>query len=552
MLWSSSRQVRGSQMRNSLRRGLASGSSLLLLLTSCATFHEASQTHQAAMAGIDASGIPTPPVVQTVDTPFLLGTAVNVLPPESPLLKQKVTLVSSQKQSVFEIAGQISQMTGIPVDVTGLSAGGGDSAAPTPTGSVGGLPPPPSAFLASMSSVGANSASDVPEVAVHYSGSLSGLLDTVASAAGLSWRFEDGGITLFRVETKTFAIPALAWTTSGQTQIAANVGAASSGSTAGGGSGGATQSVGATTITTSSTADVWSDLIATAKTMGGGAVVTASKSTGTITVTGTPDQIQQVSNWVQSIVPILSRQVALTVQVYAVHLNKEQNYGFTPTIQFENEAKTMGATLTGAPAPTVTGSTQPMSFGASILSTATGALGQWSGSQIAVQALATLGSVDQIFSRDLVTLNGQEAPIQVAQQIGYLQSSSTTATTNAGTTSTLTPGTVTAGFTGSITPRIVGGKIFLGMNITISSLDALQTITSGGSSIQVPTTDDSVIQQSAALQSGSTLMITGFQQDQGKTTHNGVGSPFLPIFGGGADASINKILIAIVVTARTL
>lgn len=538
-------------MRNSLRRSLA-GSVSLLLLTSCATFHEASQTHQAAMAGIDASGIPTPPVVQTVDTPFLLGTAVNVVPPESPLLKQRVTLVSSQKQSVFEIAGQISQMTGIPVDVTELSAGGGDTAAPALAGSVGGLPPPPSAFLASMSSVGANSASDVPEVAVHYSGSLSGLLDTVGSAAGLSWRFEDGGITLFRVETKTFSIPALAWTTSGQTQIAANVGAASSGSTAGGGSSGNTQSVGATTITTSSTADVWSDLIATAKTMGGGAVVTASKSTGTITVTGTPDQIQQVSNWVQSIVPILSRQVALTVQVYAVHLNKEQNYGFTPTIAFENEAKTIGATLTGAPAPTVTGSTQPMSFGASILSTATGALGQWSGSQIAVQALATMGSVDQVFSRDLVTLNGQEAPIQVAQQIGYLQSSSTTATTNAGTTSTLTPGTVTAGFTGSITPRVVGGKIFLGMNITISSLDALQTITSGGSSIQVPTTDDSVIQQSAALQSGSTLMITGFQQDQGKTTHNGVGSPFLPIFGGGADASVNKILIAIVVTARTL
>jgi type IVB pilus formation R64 PilN family outer membrane protein len=413
------------------------------------------------------------------------------------------------------------------------------------------LPPPPAALLASLGG-GTSGSYAPPQIALRYSGPLSGLLDTVTSKAGLSWRFSDGAITLYRFETKTFDIPALAWKTDGENQIAANVGAASSQSASGGSAGGGTTSVGATTITTSSTADVWSDLIDTAKAIASGAQVTASRSTGTITVTGTPDQVKQVSDWVQSIVPVLSRQVALTIQVYAVHIDKEQNYGFTPTIQFENEAKTLGATLTGAPAPTVTGATQPMSFGASILSTATGALGQWSGSQVAVQALATIGNVDQIFSRDLVTLNGQEAPIQVAQQIGYLQSSSTTATTNAGTTSTLTPGTITAGFTGSITPRVVGGKIFLGMNITISSLDSLQTITSGGSSIQLPTTDDSVIQQSAELQSGSTLMITGFQQDQGKVTHNGVGSPYLPIFGGGADATINKVLIAIVVTARTL
>jgi len=524
---------------------------LLVSQAGCSTFHEVSGIHADAMAGVTANGIPTPATVQTVDTPYLLGQAVNVVESQPALLGQQITLVSSRPQSVFRVAGQISQLTGIPVNVTGLSAGADSSSAVATHAPIGvGLPPPPASLLAGVSDAGS---SDLPDVTLRYSGPLNGLMDTVASQTGLSWKFQDGGITLFRVETQTFMIPALAWTTSGSNQIAASVGASTSSAAGGGGGGGtSTQSAGETTITTSSTADVWSDLTATAKAMSGGAIVTASKSTGTITVTGTPDQISQVGNWVKSIVPVLSKQVALTVQVYAVHINREQNYGFTPTVAFENAAKSLGVNVTGAPAPAVTGTTAPFSFGASILSTATGSAGQWSGSQIAVQALATIGTVDQVFSRDLVTLNGQEAPIQVAQQIGYLQSSSTTATTNAGTTSSLTPGTITAGFTGSITPRIIGGKIFLGMNITISSLDSLQTITSGGSSIQLPTTDDSVVQQSASLQSGSTLMITGFQQNQGRQTNNGVGSPYLPIFGGGADATVNKILIAIVVTARTL
>jgi type IVB pilus formation R64 PilN family outer membrane protein len=249
----------------------------------------------------------------------------------------------------------------------------------------------------------------------------------------------------------------------------------------------------------------------------------------------------------------LSKQVAITIQIYDVQLNHEQNYGFTPTLAFENAAKSFGLSVAGASMPAVETSGQtPMSFGASILNTATGAAGEFAGSQAAVQALDTLGDVNQVFSRDIVTLNGQQSPIQVAQQIGYLQSSSTTSTTNAGNTTSLNPGTITAGFTGSITPRIVGGKIYIGMNMTISSLVGIKTITSGGSSIQLPTTDDTVVTQSAALQSGSTLMVTGYQENNGNATHNGVGSPYMPLLGGGGDADITKNLIAIIVTARTL
>lgn len=524
-------------------------SSLLALsvaLSGCSTFHQANQQQQQAMTAIDGSHIPAPQTISVVSQPFLLGQPITIQNAPPPLLNQNITLTVAQPQPLTSIAAQITQVTGIPVQVSGMGGGSG-----SPAASIGGLPAPPADLLA-----GGGSIPDMPSVSVRYSGALHGLLDTIAGTAGVSWKFDatTGNIIFFRVETKTFNIPALAWQTDSSSQIVASAGASSSSSTSSsGGTNATTASTGQTTITNTSNTNVWGGLEATAKSIGDGAIVSTDESTGTITVTGTPDQIGQVAQWVSSMSANLSKQVAITIQIYSVQVNNEQNYGFTPTLAFSNAAKSFGLTVAGASMPTVQTSGQSaFSFGASILNTAKGAAGEFSGSQAAVQALDTLGSVNQVFSRDITTLNGQEAPIQVAQQIGYLQSSSTTTAANAGSTTSLNPGTVTAGFTGSVTPRIIGSKIFIGMKMTISSLVGLQTITAGGSSIQLPTTDDTVVSDLAALQSGSTLMVTGYQENDGNATHNGVGSPYMPLLGGGADANVKKNLIAIIITARTL
>lgn len=533
-------------MRNNLI--ISTALSAILVLPGCATFKQADDMQSQTAADIASNHIPAPAVVETVEQPYLLGTPIEVVAAMPAIMNQQITFASARTQPLGSIAAQISQITGIPIQVSGL----GSSVMPDQSSSgTGGLPAPPTALLAAATQSGTT-----PNIAVRYTGSLHGLLDTIASQAGISWRFDNGIIIFFRVETKTFSIPALAWVTKSTSDIQASAGASSSSTSQAGSSGGSTgtttQSTGATDITNTSDTDVWKGIATTAKSIGDGAAIITDPSTGTITVTGTPDQIEQVSQWVQGLTDTLSKQVAITIKIYNVQLTNEQNYGFSPTLAFQNAAKSFGVSFTGAAMPAVQSGAVPFTFGSSILNTATGTAGLFSGSQAAVQALATLGNVNQVFSRDIVTLNGQESPIQVAQQIGYLQSSSSTAVVNVGTTASLTPGTVTTGFTGTITPRIVGSKIFLGMKMTISSLVSLKTVTSGSTSIQVPTTDDTQVQQSAALQSGSTLMITGYQENDGSTTNNGVGSPYIPILGGGADANVKKNLIAIVVTARTL
>ncbi|MDX5929471.1 secretin N-terminal domain-containing protein [Acidiphilium acidophilum] len=527
-------------------------------LSGCATFHQAADMNAKAKAEAEGASAYYPKVVKTTPAPFLMGPPVHIAPPPNPLLLENVTLVTAQPLSIRELAGRITDITGVPVRVTGLSipSSGLDAIPALPAAaSAGALPPPPAALFSAASSDGETV--HVPSLALRYHGTLRGLLDTITARAGLSWRLKHGVITLFKIESRTFLIPALPTTTTTESKIVASAGATSSSgalglSSGGGGGSGGNSSNGNTSITNKSTTDIWKGMEKTAEAVSGGAKVTADASSGTITVTGTPDQVSQVASWVSTLQQTLSKQVAITIHIYNVQLTNEQNYGFNPTLAFQNAAKSFGLSLAGAPAPAVASGTSTFSFGASILNTAQGSAGEFAGTQAAVQALATLGHVSQVFSQSRVTLNGEPAAIQVAQQTGYLAESQINQAANVGSTTGLIPGTVTTGFTGTVTPRVVGNRILLGMNMTISSLVNLKTVSSGGASIQVPTTTDTVVNQSASLRSGSTLMITGYKEADGNTTNNGVGTPFFTFLGGGGDAQVKKTLIAIVVSARSL
>lgn len=526
---------------------------LVVGLSGCSTFHQAEDMNSNASADISSAQAQYPKIVNVTQAPYLMGAEVQAAAPPNPILSEPVTLVSAEPMSIFQVAGMITSITGLPVDVTGLLTNQESSAGSSEGGAEamrGGLPPPPTAMMADSLNESGGEAS-TPSIRLHYHGSLDGLINTITAQTGFASKFQDGRLVFFKTETKTFLIPALAGSVTTSNEIVANNSSSSSGSSTGGsssgGSGGSSNSLsGGTDITNTSTTDVWAGIAKMAKAVANGAKVFVDASTGMITVTGTPAQLDQVSAWVQSLSQTLSQQVAITIHIYSVKLNNEQNYGIQSAFDYKNIANQLKFSMQSAPAPAVSSGASPFSFGAHIIS------GRFNGSELAVQALATLGKVSQVFSQSRVTLNGQPASIQVAEQTGYLASVQTTNTLNVGTSASLTPGTITTGFTGTITPRVVDGKIYLGMNMVISSLKNLLTVNSGDSSIQVPTTDDTVVSQSAVLRSGSTLMITGYNEADGSSTHNGVGSPYFPLLGGGADATVGRDLIAIVVTAQTL
>ncbi len=531
---------------------------LALSASGCASFRQADSTVDQTARKMKSMKMPdAKPVIQTDDTPWLLGSKINVVTKTPEVLKQNITLVSAVPMSLHQIAAYITQITGIPVQIQengGSGTGGAAPAAGPPVAGNGS----PAALAALLSDYSSSASADSVNLKLNYHGSLDGLLNVVKAQSGYWWDFSDGEIHLFTTETKTFLLPAFASKTTSTNSISATNGASgssASGGTTGGSPGGATGGGGGGTATISNetTVDTWKNITAIAKTVANGAKVLVDSSLGTLTVTGTPQQVQAVGEWVDSLSKQMSRQIAIEVHVYDLALNDEQNYGFDPSLAFNELLKRYGVSLQGANIPAVLSTTAtPMTINASILQNAPGATGQWSGSGFVAQALATMGKIVATYSRSAVTMNGQPAAIQVATNTGYLASTSTTLAANVGTTASLTPGIVTTGFTAFITPRIIGRNIYLGMNLTISSLTQMATITSGGQSIQTPNTQSFAEQQAAKLKSGDILVLAGYQASNAAKTQNGVGSPSFPLLGGGGDATNSHRMIVITVTARNV
>jgi len=548
---------------------LSSAVAGVLALGGCATQSMQAVNHtvmQAKTQAEQATLPPTAPVVKVVDTPWLMGSRVEPKHARPAFLSRDVTFMSQDRMSLQQIASHIATLTGINVQVdpsvyvplTGPMNGSGPTVVGTPPGQPGmGMP----------AGVGGGSAATAAtaKMAVNYSGALAGLLDQVDSGLGVYHRVrEDGTILFFSTETKSFSIPALNWATNNKGQISS---ASSTGSSGGGGGGGgapggssgggsSTNGTGQITVSNETTIDVWKSLQATAQSVAGaGAQVVADSSNGMLIVTGTPPQMARVSSWVRELSQSLQRQVAIDVKVYSINLNQEDNFGFNPTVVFNNLGQRYGFKVSGAPAPAISSGSTPFSFGANVLTPSGATPGQgFYGSGAVLQALSTLGRTSLVISRSAVTLNGQAAPIQQALQTGYLASSSTTPSTAAGVapTTTLTPGSITTGFTAMVLPRVADGRIILGMNMTLSSLLSLNQVSSNGSMIQTPTVTLSTAEQSVALKPGQTLMLTGLQQANNSTSDSGVGDASFKALGGGRDTQHGNQMLVIMVTARLI
>jgi type IVB pilus formation R64 PilN family outer membrane protein len=534
-----------------------------LALTGCSGFQQDTKTIDNAATQAQAASSNLPQPVTDVAAPYLLGAQMQVAATPSPLLDLPVTLIDAQPATIQEIASQITGVTGVPVQIGNL----GTASLSTPAMSqYGALPPPPASFFGGVSS----GASTIPQITMQFHGNLGGLLSEIDAKAGVSSKIKDGEVEFYKVETKTFEIPAFSRKAYDSGLISADTGGAAGGSGATGSSlsyngagsngGSGTDSGGqdgSASISSSATIDVWSGLQKIAATIGDGAQVVADPNTGTLTVTGTPDQLSAVSEWCHcveapGIASILSKNISVTEDIYEVDMSDENNFGVNPALAFENAAKNVGVSLTGVGVPTVATGETPMSFTSSILSTAQGTSGQFAGTSAAIQALATLGHVTQVFQRTFTTLNGQPSPIQVGEQITYLAESESTSTANVGVSNGLLPGYLTTGLTNTVTPRIYGNQVLLDLKMRVSSIVSLNSASSGGSSIGTPITAISGNDQEVSIPSGSTMMVSGYNEEDGNSTQNGVGSPGFWGLGGGHDTQIKNDMIVVVVTARIL
>lgn len=535
---------------------LASAIALSLLLSGCSSMNRINQTMAQSDSdygtakghlGQLSSGSP----VQDLTSQW-----INPVPLNSPSQTQAqlpgcaLTLTRPGDVSLAEISAFITRTCKLPVVVTP------DAQAAMTTGQgktekiQGSVPAPDASGMVPLNAIGGGApvTRDAGSMAntlrgVYWQGSLSGLLDNVTTRLGLSWRYEQGRISIFYVNTKTFPVMFMDSKTAFSSKVVS--GTTTSSGTSGGSSGGGMSGDVNTSQTTTMemTSGLYNDLQNTIKAMltpGTGRLFLAA---GMLTVTDTPRVLDAVGHYIDDRNMELNRQVVLNVKVFSVEKRRQDQLGIDWNAVFTSGS--VGGSLTSA---FTDASTSAMTGGLSILD------GKFANSKAFVNALAEQANVSLVTQQASTTTNMSAVPVQVGTQQDYASQVNTDSTANVGTSTSITKSTITTGFNMTMLPYIMPNspKIELQFSINMSDDPTSRTFTSGKSSIELMKTRLKTFNQRVILSSGQTLVLSGFQQVNNTSGKQGVGSASFFGLGGGANSQKDDTMLVILITPTLL
>ena len=462
-----------------------------------------------------------------------------------------VTFTRPGKVTINEVLAFIGKTCHIPGSVTpdamaaiSAAGAGGDTTqingkVPLPSASTSGS----SGSMPSLASMGgaAVGVSDNSLHGVFWTGDAKGLLDNVTTREGVSWRFQGGRIQVYYLDTKNFPVLFM----DNQTEYSAIV---VSGTTSSNGqSGGDSSSSGGLTGDTDTEqstktglkTSLYADLEKTVKTMLTPGVGREYLSSGVLTVTDTPQTLQNISEYIKDRNKELNRQVVLNVEVLSVTKHNEDQVGIDWDLVFNSES------ISGSVANTfANASTDAMSSGVTILD------GKFAGSSAFLHALSEQANVSVVTQEATTTTNMSAVPIQVGTQQDYADNVQNDDTANVGSSTSISKSTVTTGFNMTVLPYILpsSDQIQLLAALSMSDEPTFRDFSSGESTIQLMKTKLKVINQRAMLHTGQTLVLSGFQQMNDTGSKQGVGSASFWGFGGGGDATNDKTMLLILIT----
>lgn len=387
---------------------------------------------------------------------------------------------------------------------------------------------------------------------VNYKGGLSGLLERVASDLGVYYKKSGADYTFYYYDTRTWHIDVDAGTTSQHSNVRSGTNTQASAQSSAGSSQNNSGDSGTTQV-----ADVayetnfrkdFEDTIKQILSPQG--KMAYAPSSGLLVVHDTPDRLNAIDSIVSATNAFASKQVLLNFSIVTFSKTHKTNNALNWNAVFKDLQQRFGVNL-ATQFPVDSGA---ISAGVSILDTAKGALGQWSGSQAIISALEQQGSVHIVKKPSMFAMNGQPTPQQNGVQTTYLASSSNTLTAGGSASgfsqSSLIPGMVTTGFNVVAKPFIYadGKTMTLQFSMNLSQLLGIKEITDGTSKIQAPQVANNIIVQKVKIESGQTLIISGFESTENNTAEFGTGSAHNWLFGGGGSRDTNNTVGIVMVT----
>lgn len=441
--------------------------------------------------------------------------------------KDGITLVSNRPISLYEIGDMINKITSLKVryssDVEEKALSVAEKNKPDPN-SINADWAEPSMML------------------VSYKGPLSGLLDEISSRFGVWWKYEKNQIYFYKYETKTFIVYSLPTKPS----LEVNMGGSNEG-----GSGSSSAS-----LKSSAELELWGNIEKAITSMvGGDSKLTVDPANGTVSLTGTPIEIQRVAKYINEQNARLSRQVAISVKVLQVTISDSDQYGLNLVAAYTNKGN--GFTISS-----------PDSLSDEIKKNIdmTIAPEHWNITSF-IQALSQKNNTTLVTSGTVTTLNNKPAPIQVTRKENYI---SEITKTNSGSSDTGTDYDVSTeteeietGFTLDVLPRILEhGRLLLMFNLTLSDLISLEKVylttsdeagkADSGQYIQNPIIETRGFTQEVAMKSGESLILSGYERVENQADKSGVGSADNSLLGGTAIAKKDRSILVIILTPVVL
>ena len=491
------------------------------------------------------------------DAPRVTGDEVKLRVAALPqALLARMSYHTEGNQSFLQVLDSLSTLLSMPLSandlgVTPLLASSALSASSSPTArALTGLPT--GVQVASSPGLGWEALASTP-ITLNYQGTVKGLLDELARKINGAWRFNalTQGVEFFCYDTRVLSLSlppgvkriSAAISLSGVSGGAAASGALSSsagnvavsqslsvnpwasimqgiqsllseGASGAPSTGGANAAVALSGAATAAASGV-SGTSGTSGTSGaGGMALNAASSNGLaianpelglITVTARPAHLARIAHYIDAINERFAHNVLIDVKIFSVSLDAQNSLGLGLNVLYK-PLTALGASVS-TPTALQAGTDTP---GIITLAPAS-ASSRWSGSSVVAQALSQFGKVALQKQGQVLAVNGQPSPIQVANEITYVTSSTTTSAANVGTSVTQNTGTVVVGFTANFLPLILGDhRILLSYQMQISALAS--PLTPNAQGIQTPNIASQSLQQQAFLNDGQAIVLFGFDE----------------------------------------
>ncbi len=477
----------------------------------------------------------TTDTVRTKDDIWLGNSSVKIsqgdsLPAEMEE-EDALTITISEEATLPFLANEISEATGLHVRLDSLKA---SNTLPTET------------------------------VPINYTGKLSGLLDYISNRYGVWWRYKNRTINFYTQETRVFNIYAL--------PVETNISNSLNGATMG--SSDSSSSNASSTLSSSANLALWDNIEQSLRqVVGENGELSFSRVAGTVTITASPFVIKEAADWINDFNQKLSRQVAISVKVLQVTVANQDNYGFDLGLVFSN-SDILG---TFSSSYSLAGAAAAGTLSMTLLKPDS----KWMNSKAVIQAFSNLGKTALVTSASATTLNNKVAPIQITTQENYVKETNVSTSGSGSDRSVdvdMETDTLNYGFMMEVLPRILNhGNLILMFSLNLTDLVSLTNFSSTGIGIDANANDDdednddsdssaendsTVVQlpkiqtrgfiQEIAMRSGSTLVLTGFEQVQNKTATSGIGKAKIGVLGGSSLSQNTRDVIVILLTPEVL